>query len=194
MPPRGSFRNTGPARSPRRIGLPEIPERRPDGIHYDGRPPTRLTVRELLTSLRLSPSLEATSQMQRAPWCPRTLPPGRRAEASNSANPHELVVRRSAGVGGFVCSYPVPVAPSSISQMIGPLGELREIAVGITPAPAEMSDYLAKVRDRAFAVTDQDVETLKEAGIAEDAIFEQTVAVAIAEGLRRLDRASEVIG
>jgi len=56
-----------------------------------------------------------------------------------------------------------------------------------------MSNYLAKVRDRAFAVTDQDVETLKEAGISEDEIFEQTVAVAIAEGLRRLDRAAEVI-
>jgi alkylhydroperoxidase family enzyme len=84
--------------------------------------------------------------------------------------------------------------PSSISRMNGPLGELRRIAVGITPAPAEMSEYLAKVRDRAFAVTDQDVERLKEAGISEDEIFEQTVAVAIAEGLRRLDRASEVIG
>lgn len=78
--------------------------------------------------------------------------------------------------------------------MVGPLGELREIAIGIAPAPSEMSDYLAKVRDRAYAVTDQDVETLKEAGISEDEIFEQTVAVAIAEGLRRLDRASEVVG
>jgi hypothetical protein len=77
---------------------------------------------------------------------------------------------------------------------MSPLDELRESTVGIPPAPAEMSAYLAKVRDRAFAVTDRDVETLKEAGISEDEIFEQTVAVAIAEGLRRLDRASEVIG
>jgi hypothetical protein len=32
------------------------------------------------------------------------------------------------------------------------------------------------------------------AGYSEDAIFEQTVAVAIGEGLRRLDLAEEAIG
>jgi alkylhydroperoxidase family enzyme len=57
-----------------------------------------------------------------------------------------------------------------------------------------MSHYLAKVRDRAYAVTDADIEALKVAGFSEDEIFEQTVAVAITEGLRRLDRAAEVIG
>jgi len=82
---------------------------------------------------------------------------------------------------------------SSIGRMGDPLGELRDVVLGTAPAPAQMSNYLGKVRDRAFAVTDQDVEALKKAGISEDEIFEQTVAVAIAEGLRRLDRASEVI-
>ena len=57
-----------------------------------------------------------------------------------------------------------------------------------------MADYLEKVRDRAYAVTDRDVETLKAAGFSEDEIFEQTVGVAIAEGLRRLDLANKVIG
>ena len=57
-----------------------------------------------------------------------------------------------------------------------------------------MAAYLEKVRDRAYAVVDRDIEALKEAGFSEDAIFEQTVVVAIAEGLRRLDRAKEVIG
>jgi alkylhydroperoxidase family enzyme len=57
-----------------------------------------------------------------------------------------------------------------------------------------MAAYLEKVRDRAYAVTDGDIEELKQAGFSEDEIFEQTVAVAIAEGLRRLDRAAEVIG
>jgi alkylhydroperoxidase family enzyme len=57
-----------------------------------------------------------------------------------------------------------------------------------------MAAYLEKVRERAYAVTDADVEQLKAAGLTEDAIFEQTVAVAIAEGLRRLDRAADVIG
>lgn len=83
---------------------------------------------------------------------------------------------------------------SSIDRMVDPLVELRSVVRGTAPAATEMSNYLAKVRDSAFAVTDQDVEALREAGISEDVIFEQTVAVAIAEGLRRLDRASEVIG
>ena len=75
-----------------------------------------------------------------------------------------------------------------------PIEDLRNVVLATAPAATEMSDYLAKVQDRAFAVTNQDVEALKKAGISEDEIFEQTVAVAIAEGLRRLDRAAEVIG
>jgi alkylhydroperoxidase family enzyme len=62
------------------------------------------------------------------------------------------------------------------------------------PALAPMAGYLDKVRHRAYAVTDRDIERLKQAGFSEDEIFEQTVSVAIAEGLRRLDRAIEVIG
>jgi len=78
--------------------------------------------------------------------------------------------------------------------MTDPIAELRGVVVATAPAPSEMAAYLGKVRDRAYAVTDRDVEELKEAGFSEDAIFEQTVAVAIAEGLRRLDRSREVIG
>jgi len=74
------------------------------------------------------------------------------------------------------------------------IAELRAVVDATAPAPSEMADYLEKVRERAYAVTDGDVETLKQAGFSEDEIFEQTVAVAIAEGLRRLDRAVEVIG
>ena len=54
--------------------------------------------------------------------------------------------------------------------------------------------YLAKVRECAYRVTDADVQALKGAGFSEDAIFEQTVAAAIGEGLRRLDAASAAIG
>jgi alkylhydroperoxidase family enzyme len=75
-----------------------------------------------------------------------------------------------------------------------PIAQLRGVVAAGSPAPAVAAAYLAKVRDRAYAVTDRDVEALKEAGLSEDDIFEQTVAVAIAEGLRRLDRADEVIG
>jgi alkylhydroperoxidase family enzyme len=75
-----------------------------------------------------------------------------------------------------------------------PISELRTVVATSEPAPAGMAAYLEKVRDRAYAVVDRDIEELKEAGFSEDAIFEQTVVVAISEGLRRLDRATEMIG
>ena len=60
--------------------------------------------------------------------------------------------------------------------------------------PAALAPYLAKVHERASTVTDDDVDALKRAGLSEDEIFEATTAVAIAEGLRRLDAARRVIG
>jgi alkylhydroperoxidase family enzyme len=56
-----------------------------------------------------------------------------------------------------------------------------------------MDAYLAKVRERASTVVDEDVDALKAAGLSEDEIFESTVTVAISEGLRRLDRAEAAI-
>jgi hypothetical protein len=78
--------------------------------------------------------------------------------------------------------------------MADPIAQLRAVVRASPPAPTEMAAYLEKVRDCAYAVVDRDIEALKEAAFSEDEIFEQTVAVAIAEGLRRLDRAAEVIG
>ena len=57
-----------------------------------------------------------------------------------------------------------------------------------------MDGYLAKVRDCAYTIADDDIEALKAAGCSEDEIFEQTVAVAISQGLRRLDAARSVLG
>ena len=74
------------------------------------------------------------------------------------------------------------------------IAQLRAVVASSAPAPPEMDAYLEKVRDRAYTVVDRDIDELKAAGFSEDAIFEQTVAVAIAEGIRRLDRAAEVIG
>jgi alkylhydroperoxidase family enzyme len=71
--------------------------------------------------------------------------------------------------------------------------ELRRLSAGAVSPPQVMLPYLEKVRTGAFAVTDEDVAELKRAGIAEDEIFEATVAVAIGEGLRRLDAALRVI-
>lgn len=56
-----------------------------------------------------------------------------------------------------------------------------------------MSSYLEKVHTHAYRITDADVDELKDAGISEDVIFEQTVGAAISEGLRRLDAAEAVI-
>ena len=78
--------------------------------------------------------------------------------------------------------------------MADSIQELRDVVAATPPAPAGMAAYLEKVRDRAYAVVDRDVDALREAGFSEDEIFEQTVAVAIGEGLRRLDRAGEAIG
>ena len=74
------------------------------------------------------------------------------------------------------------------------IARLRAVVASTAPVPPEMEAYLEKVRERAYSVVDRDVDDLKAAGFSEDAIFEQTVAVAIAEGLRRLDRAAEAIG
>jgi alkylhydroperoxidase family enzyme len=74
------------------------------------------------------------------------------------------------------------------------LDALRANVASTAPSAPEMAAYLEKVRAHAYKVTDADVEQLKAAGLSEDEIFEQTVAAAIAEGLRRLDAASAVIG
>jgi len=74
------------------------------------------------------------------------------------------------------------------------IAKLRAIVAAMPPPPEAMAPYLAKVRERAYTVTDAEVEELKAGGFSEDEIFEQTVAVAIAQGLRRYDAAMGVIG
>jgi alkylhydroperoxidase family enzyme len=49
------------------------------------------------------------------------------------------------------------------------------------------------VRRNAYEVTDEDLRALKDAGYSEDVIFEQTVSVAVAAGLERLEAALEVL-
>ena len=70
---------------------------------------------------------------------------------------------------------------------------LRANVAATSPPPAAMAEYLRKVHECAYTVTDADVADLKADGFTEDEIFEQTVAAAIAEGLRRLDKAGEVL-
>jgi alkylhydroperoxidase family enzyme len=74
------------------------------------------------------------------------------------------------------------------------LDELRAMVASAPPEPPALVAYLETVRSRAYTVTDGDVAALVEAGVSEDEIFEHTVAVAVAEGLRRLDAGLEVVG
>jgi hypothetical protein len=75
-----------------------------------------------------------------------------------------------------------------------PIDELREAVGGLPSAPGELSSLLAKVRDCAYTVTDADVEAAREALGSDDAVFEQLVRAAAAEGFRRLDRARDLLG
>ncbi|HKC21812.1 MAG TPA: hypothetical protein VKB64_04785 [Gaiellaceae bacterium] len=71
--------------------------------------------------------------------------------------------------------------------------QLREAAQPDREAPLVLGPYLDKVRSNAYKVSDQDVQALKDAGCSEDVIFEQTVSVAVAAGLKRLEAALEVL-
>jgi hypothetical protein len=75
-----------------------------------------------------------------------------------------------------------------------PIEELRALAAAAPPEPPELASYLAKVRSRAYAVTDADVEALIAGGVSEEEIFQQTAAAAVREGLRRLDAGLGAIG
>ena len=77
--------------------------------------------------------------------------------------------------------------------MTEPLDELRRRAAALPPPPAVLLGYLDKVRTRAYTVTDEEVAALKAAGCTEDEIFEQTVRVAVGEGLRRLEAGLRVL-
>jgi alkylhydroperoxidase family enzyme len=67
------------------------------------------------------------------------------------------------------------------------IAKLRVAAQPDRPAPPQLAPYLEKVRLHAYQVTDADVQRLKNAGLDDDEIFEQTVSAAVAAGLERLD-------
>ena len=60
-------------------------------------------------------------------------------------------------------------------------------------APSDFDAYLEKVRLRAYSITDEDVQRLKEAGYSEDEIFEYTVSAAVAAGIERLNAGLETL-
>jgi alkylhydroperoxidase family enzyme len=56
------------------------------------------------------------------------------------------------------------------------------------PAPAPFANYVDKVAQHAYKVTDAEVAALKSAGQSEDAVFEVTAAAALGSALGRLER------
>lgn len=63
----------------------------------------------------------------------------------------------------------------------------RAIVNGETAnVPVELLAYVDKVRGRAHAITDADVEVVKRAGYTEDQIFEATASAAVGAALHRL--------
>jgi alkylhydroperoxidase family enzyme len=72
--------------------------------------------------------------------------------------------------------------------------QLRAVVAAAPPEPPALAQYLDNVRSRAYTVTDADVTALTAAGVSEEEIFQHTVAVAVAEGLRRLDAGLGAIG
>jgi alkylhydroperoxidase family enzyme len=71
---------------------------------------------------------------------------------------------------------------------------VRRAAARGEPVPQELEAWVAKVRDRAYATTDADVEALRLAGYSEDEIFEATVAVAVGTGLVRFEAGMRALG
>jgi alkylhydroperoxidase family enzyme len=63
---------------------------------------------------------------------------------------------------------------------------IRRAAAEGADVPEALRSYLDKVARHAYKVTDEDVETLREAGYSEDQIFEMTVSCALGACLRRL--------
>jgi signal transduction histidine kinase len=74
------------------------------------------------------------------------------------------------------------------------IDELRRAVDALPPAPEALAPLLAKVHERAYTVTDADIEAATTQLGSEDAVFDQLVRAAAEEGFRRLDRAREVLG
>lgn len=56
-------------------------------------------------------------------------------------------------------------------------------------APGAVAAYIAKIRDHAYKITDDDVAALRAAGLDDDQIFELSVAAAVGQATRQRDAA-----
>jgi hypothetical protein len=65
--------------------------------------------------------------------------------------------------------------------------ETRASAFHGAGVPDPWRDYVAKVRDSSYRITDADIEDLMASGCSEDAIFEMTLTAAVGAASERLD-------
>jgi len=62
-----------------------------------------------------------------------------------------------------------------------------------THIPDDLVAYVTKVALHAYRVTDEDVQSLKDAGYSEDAIFEITLCASLGTSLARLERGLQAL-
>lgn len=65
--------------------------------------------------------------------------------------------------------------------------ESRAAAFHGAHVPDPWREYVAKVRNSSYRITDADIENLFAAGCTEDAVFEMTLAAAVGAATERLD-------
>jgi hypothetical protein len=70
----------------------------------------------------------------------------------------------------------------------------RRAAFSGQPLQEPLDQYLRKVRSASWQLTDADVERLRSAGVAEDAIFELTIAAAMGAAERGLQAGLAALG
>jgi hypothetical protein len=62
----------------------------------------------------------------------------------------------------------------------------RAIFDGDSP-DGPLGEYVAKIRDQSYRITDEDVKRLLESGLSQDAVFELTIAAALGAAAERMD-------
>ena len=68
-----------------------------------------------------------------------------------------------------------------------PAEQRRAAAVGDGGTTGALHDYLERVRNNAYAVTDEEVAELRRAGHGDDELFELTICAAYGAARERLD-------
>lgn len=68
-------------------------------------------------------------------------------------------------------------------------GEARQRAYDGEGAAGAVATYVAKVKNHAYRITDDDVAAVRAAGLDDDQIFELSVAAAVGQASRQYDAA-----